>query len=223
MLQDNATCKSLCISTIPGEDAKFINDRIREDYALNWLVDGLPAAEMKIDVKSGDMFYDMGFNLGIDDGVNVEHPHLNNHYDIVLRCDAFYMSYGRFLMVLQISLAWSREDSYSWGSCVALQVFATLSLPSPSLTTISCSRGGSQDGLYDCESRVPPFSLSETDSNRVRYTYRVMWNVSRCPSHSHSVLITCCTQESSTPWVSFFLGPLPSQLVKYLLTGYSMG
>jgi transmembrane 9 superfamily protein 2/4 len=48
MLKENGTCKQLCEpSTVPAEDAKFINDRIYEDYALNWLVDGLPAAEMK--------------------------------------------------------------------------------------------------------------------------------------------------------------------------------
>jgi len=87
MLADNGTCRSLCVSTVPAEDAKFINERIREDYALNWLIDGLPAAEMKIDMKSGDMFFDMGFNLGNDDDVNAERPVLNNHYDIVLRCD----------------------------------------------------------------------------------------------------------------------------------------
>ena len=88
MLEDNGTCKSLCVSSIPAEDAKFINDRIRENYALNWLIDGLPAAEMKIDVKSGDMFFDMGFNLGNDDGPNEERPQLYNHYDIVLRYDS---------------------------------------------------------------------------------------------------------------------------------------
>src|SRR6266702_439243 len=193
MLQDNATCKSLCTSSVPAEDAKFINDRIREDYALNWLMDGLPAAEMKIDVKSKEMFFDMGFNLGSDDGPNEEHPQLNNHYDIVLRCDAFYMSYGHFLMELQISLAQSPAESHSWGPCVALQVLAKHYLPSLFLTTISCSRGGSQDGLVDCDSKVPPLILSETGDNRVRYTYRVMWNVSRCSSRSQAVLITCHT------------------------------
>ena len=178
MLQNNATCMDLCTSSIPAEDAKFINDRIREDYALNWLVDGLPAAEMKVDLKSKDVFYDMGFNLGSDDGLNEEHPQLNNHYDIVLRCDVFCMSYEPFLMELQTSLAWSPPESYSWSPRVALQVFSQHYLPFPSLTTISCSRGGSQDGLLDCDSPVPPFSLSETGDNRVRYTYRVMWNVS---------------------------------------------
>ena len=85
MLEDNGTCKSLCVSSIPSEDATFINGRIREDYALNWLIDGLPAAEMKIDMKSGDMFFDMGFNLGNDEVPDDERPQLNNHYDIVLR------------------------------------------------------------------------------------------------------------------------------------------
>lgn len=82
MLEANATCQTLCTTTIPGKDAKFINERIREDYALNWLVDGLPAAEMKKDLKTGDLFFDMGFNLGNDDS---DIPQLNNHYEIVLR------------------------------------------------------------------------------------------------------------------------------------------
>ena len=86
MLKNNATCTTLCTANVPGEDAKFINDRIKEDYALNWLIDGLPAAEMKIDLKTGDMFFDMGFNLGNDDSPHNKQPLLNNHYDIVLRC-----------------------------------------------------------------------------------------------------------------------------------------
>ncbi|EGN99728.1 hypothetical protein SERLA73DRAFT_106457 [Serpula lacrymans var. lacrymans S7.3] len=86
MLEDNGTCKTLCVvPDVPAEDAKFINDRIREDYALNWLVDGLPAAEMKVDAKSGDLFFDMGFNLGDDDDELYDTPALYNHYDIVLR------------------------------------------------------------------------------------------------------------------------------------------
>lgn len=85
MLQDNATCKTLCTVEVPPEDAKFINDRIREDYAINWLVDGLPAAEMKEDKKTGELFFDMGFNLGYDEAEFKEMPALHNHYDIVLR------------------------------------------------------------------------------------------------------------------------------------------
>lgn len=77
---------------MPPEDTKFINDRIREDYALNWLIDGLPAAEMKRDLKTDDIFFDMGFNLGNDEGEFAEQPALNNHYDIVLKLDRFHQS-----------------------------------------------------------------------------------------------------------------------------------
>ncbi|CCM01117.1 uncharacterized protein FIBRA_03165 [Fibroporia radiculosa] len=85
MLEDNGTCRTLCRTEIPAQDAKYVNDRIREDYALNWLVDGLPAAEMKQDIKTGDLFFDMGFNLGDDEGQQATTPALHNHYEIVLR------------------------------------------------------------------------------------------------------------------------------------------
>ena len=86
MLQDDGVCKTLCEVTVIPEEGKFINDRIREDYALNWLIDGLPAAEMKREEKTGDVFFDMGFNLGNDEEESfLEIPALNNHYEIVLR------------------------------------------------------------------------------------------------------------------------------------------
>ena len=86
MLKDNGTCKVLCrVSNVNVEEAKFINDRIREDYGLNWLVDGLPAAEMKVDTRTQELFYDAGFNLGNNEGAHQNLPILNNHYDIVLK------------------------------------------------------------------------------------------------------------------------------------------
>lgn len=85
MLRSNSTCRTLCTTTVTPENATFINDRIKEDYALNWLIDGLPAAEMKEDLNSGEIFFDMGFNLGDDDNEHAERPALNNHYDIYIR------------------------------------------------------------------------------------------------------------------------------------------
>jgi transmembrane 9 superfamily protein 2/4 len=85
MLENNGTCQTLCTTSVPAEDAKFINDRIREDYALNWLIDGLPAAEMKVDTRTNELFFDMGFNLGNDEAPHDQFPALNNHYEIVLR------------------------------------------------------------------------------------------------------------------------------------------
>lgn len=94
MLQDNDTCRTLCFTPdVTGEEAKFINDRIREDYAINWLIDGLPAAEMKVESKTKELFFDMGFNLGDNEGKHQNLPALNNHYEIVLRSVSF-LKYG---------------------------------------------------------------------------------------------------------------------------------
>jgi hypothetical protein len=82
----NVTCQELCKSTVPPDDAEFINDRIREDQAINWLVDGLPAAEMKRDGRTNETFFDMGFNLGNDEDPEFqEYPALHNHYNILLK------------------------------------------------------------------------------------------------------------------------------------------
>ena len=86
MLEENDVCRTLCVvPDVSGDEAKFINDRIREDYAINWLIDGLPAAEMKVDIRNNERFFDMGFNLGDDEGKHQNLPALNNHYEIVLR------------------------------------------------------------------------------------------------------------------------------------------
>ena len=86
MLEGNDTCRTLCrVPDVTGEEAKVINDRIREDYAINWLIDGLPAAEMKVESKTKELFFDMGFNLGDNEGKHQNLPALNNHYEIVLR------------------------------------------------------------------------------------------------------------------------------------------
>jgi transmembrane 9 superfamily protein 2/4 len=85
MLQ-NVSCQTLCLSTVPKDDAAFINQLIKEDYGYNFLVDGLPAAEIKREERTGDKFYDVGgVNLG-DDETNPDVPALNNHFDIFLEC-----------------------------------------------------------------------------------------------------------------------------------------
>lgn len=82
---ENSTCQKLCQASVPKEDAVFINERIREDYGLNLLIDGLPSSEMRRDSKTGETFLDaQGFNLG-DDELNPDKPALNNHYDIYIQ------------------------------------------------------------------------------------------------------------------------------------------
>lgn len=94
---ENVTCRQLCTSSLDASQSDFLSSRIRDSYALNWLVDGLPAAEMKRDEKTGEIFYSMGFALGHaapimpmkNKGENALEEkdwriELNNHYDIFL-------------------------------------------------------------------------------------------------------------------------------------------
>ncbi|WOO77645.1 Transmembrane 9 superfamily member 1 [Vanrija pseudolonga] len=82
---ENQTCVPLCKSSVPQLDAVFINARIRENYGLNFIIDGLPSSEQKRDTKTGETFLDaQGFSLG-DATKDVHHPELNNHYDIYIQ------------------------------------------------------------------------------------------------------------------------------------------
>ena len=86
---ENSTCNVLCHADIPGTtdedeqgDAGFINERIVDGYSLNWLIDGLPAARIRVDPQSSERFYSVGFELGSFDSSGL--PLLNNHYDIIV-------------------------------------------------------------------------------------------------------------------------------------------
>jgi len=99
-MMENSTCQTLCRSRVPREDATFINDRIKEDYGLNFIIDGLPSSEMKRDSKTGEIFLDAeGFDLG-DDETAPDRPALNNHYDIVIQYHARDAHHFRVVGVL---------------------------------------------------------------------------------------------------------------------------
>ena len=61
-------------------DAKFTNTRIWQSYSLNWLIDGLPAAQPYTEYDGGPEFYSRGFPLG--EHYDTRPPTLNNHHDI---------------------------------------------------------------------------------------------------------------------------------------------
>jgi transmembrane 9 superfamily protein 2/4 len=77
----NETCKALCEATYEPKDAVFVNKRLYQGYDLNWLIDGLPAAQLLSDPNSNEPFYSPGFALG---QVNDESPQFNNHYAILI-------------------------------------------------------------------------------------------------------------------------------------------
>lgn len=92
-MRRNETCKKLCSSNIPAKDAPFVNRAIKDHYAFNWLIDGLPAAELKRDDRSGDTFYSIGFALG---QAQKPAPILHNHYNLFLE---YHVRDGKYRVV----------------------------------------------------------------------------------------------------------------------------
>ncbi|KAI1875130.1 hypothetical protein JX265_003816 [Neoarthrinium moseri] len=79
----NETCKPLCEADYERTSAHFVNKRIMQGYALNWLVDGLPAGQQSIDAATQTPYESQGFQLGsVDPTAQDPKPNFNNHYDI---------------------------------------------------------------------------------------------------------------------------------------------
>lgn len=79
---ENAECVPLCSTTLPAANAQFVAARIREKYALDWLVDDLSVSHNISHWTSGAAR--MGFPLG---RTAEEPPHpveLHNHYEFHL-------------------------------------------------------------------------------------------------------------------------------------------
>jgi transmembrane 9 superfamily member 2/4 len=82
-MAQNETCKALCdTQTFDSASAQFVNRKIWQGYDVNWLVDGLPAAQLLQDPLTQELFRSPGFPLGEFDknGQTL----LNNHWDIVI-------------------------------------------------------------------------------------------------------------------------------------------
>ena len=78
----NETCKAVCESkSFDKRAARFVNSRIEQGYNVNFLIDGLPGAELREDPMTKERFSSPGFPLGeIQDGKKV----LHNHWNIVI-------------------------------------------------------------------------------------------------------------------------------------------
>ena len=80
----NESCKSVCESKhkFDKPSALFTNQRIRQNYNFNMLIDGLPAGTPYRDSLTETDFTMRGFPLGELD--NERKPALNNHVDFVI-------------------------------------------------------------------------------------------------------------------------------------------
>ncbi|WFD36474.1 hypothetical protein MCUN1_003353 [Malassezia cuniculi] len=77
----NVHCVPICTMPLPSGNADFLKKRIHEQYAINWLIDGLPVAHYDEDVENATLR--MGFPIGRErpDG----RFELYNHYDFHLK------------------------------------------------------------------------------------------------------------------------------------------
>lgn len=103
MLQEQR-CKHICTSSVNPEDQVFINQAIRDQYAVNWLVDGLPVATKKVADLTREIFYSIGFPLGRfydSHGKEYDTPALNNHISVYIeyhrRSDNEYRVVGAYV------------------------------------------------------------------------------------------------------------------------------
>ncbi|GAA94687.1 uncharacterized protein L969DRAFT_623066 [Mixia osmundae IAM 14324] len=155
----NTSCRVLCAANISSTNAQFVNQRIREDYTLNVLIDGLPAAEMKKDDRTNEIFYSSGFELGDDSSLVTgstsgtdDHstPTLHTHYN-------FYLEYH------------DRSDG-------TRRVVGAVVWP----RSIDSGRPSSSNGEADCYAERS-YRLSETADNEFFWTYSVYWTPSATP------------------------------------------
>ncbi|KAJ3318702.1 hypothetical protein HDV06_007096 [Boothiomyces sp. JEL0866] len=75
----NQSCQIICTKTIQDTSVDFLMKRIDEEYLVNWVVDGLPAAQLYKDESTSEVFYYPGMPLGIVEG---DQTMLHNHYVI---------------------------------------------------------------------------------------------------------------------------------------------
>ena len=145
----NETCKPVCGETkFDARSSKFVNRRIMQSYNINWLVDGLPAAQRNLETVTQTEFYSPGFSLG--QSTENGEAFLNNHYDILI--DYHRVGFGS-------------KDKY--------RVVGVLVQPE----TRRDSRAH-DDGTAECGVEDAPVVLSEDGETGVTFTYSVYWRES---------------------------------------------
>ncbi|KAF8857876.1 hypothetical protein BDZ45DRAFT_592072 [Acephala macrosclerotiorum] len=145
-MKTNETCKTLCdAKKFDQSSAHFVNRRIAQGFALNWLVDGLPAGQLIEDEITNTKFYSQGFALGSSDDKEM---HMNNHYDILIDYHELAGEQYRVVgVIVQPSSRKSQGDKSGEGG--DYQKY--------------CGQGG------------PPLTLDENGETEVKFTYSVYW------------------------------------------------
>ncbi|KAI8052467.1 putative endosomal integral membrane protein [Syncephalis plumigaleata] len=155
----NTTCNVLCkTDSIGKDDIYFIANRVREHYAYNWLIDGLPAAHIKVDRQTGESFYSVGFDLGqvrsdlVANNTESSIPPpvtLHNHYNIRVQ--------------------YHTKDNINY------RIVGVVVSPYSKNTVLK------QDGTSQCNTTEPLVLDEQHGNSGIVYTYDVSWEASDIP------------------------------------------
>ena len=146
----NETCKATCGQVVfDSRSAAFTNRRISQGYNLNWLIDGLPAAQLSVDAITDSEFYSPGFALGTLNEGNGK-PQLNNHFDILVEYHRVNTGGGEKYRVVGVLVEPESRNNNRVG----------------------------EGGLVDCGTSDAPLILSEETDTPVTWTYSVTWRES---------------------------------------------
>ncbi|PGH23583.1 hypothetical protein AJ80_02363 [Polytolypa hystricis UAMH7299] len=152
LMAKNETCKPLCKSKFDKPSSRFVNRRISHSYNLNWLIDGLPAAQISRDPQTNKIYYSPGFPLGADDNEEGT-PYLNNHYNILID---YHKVTGLTSKTIQYRVV---------GVSVVPESRADTKV--------------SDDGKKaECPAEGGPVTLNPDGGTEVSWTYAVMWRES---------------------------------------------
>ncbi|PKY01018.1 hypothetical protein P168DRAFT_258773 [Aspergillus campestris IBT 28561] len=151
-MRKNETCKAMCNQVdFDARSARFTNRRIAQGYNINWLVDGLPGAQINLESVTDTQFYSPGFALGAiaENGDMV----LNNHFDI-------FVEYHR--------VGFGNKDKF--------RVVGVLVQPDSRSNSKVLP-----DGNVECGTPETGVVLDEDGTSSVTWTYGIYWRESPTP------------------------------------------
>jgi transmembrane 9 superfamily protein 2/4 len=144
----NESCRTLCTQKFEQRSSHFVNRMITQGFAINWLVDSLPAGQEIVDETTDTKYNSQGFALGQMEEKNV---YLNNFYDIIV--DYHEVSEDQFRVVGVIVQPDSRK-------------------------TLKDGDGGAVNNQEHCGLGGLTTVLSETGETEVTFGYSVYWRKS---------------------------------------------